>query len=154
MNKLFQKIIVISLGMVCSLACSITNYYNSPEIPQEILFQDDFSDSSSGWDHININDIVTDYQDGIYRIFVNSENTDAWSNPGLDFENSLIEIEGAKIGGPDDNYFGVICRYQGPGNFYAFIISSDGYYTISKWSNGVPHPISSDNMEYSEVINQ
>ena len=32
--------------------------------------------------------------------------------------------------GPDDNDFGIICRYIDDNQFYYAIISSDGYYGI------------------------
>ena len=38
-----------------------------------------------------------------------------------------IEVEATKVNGPDDNSFGIICRYQDVGNFYRFIATSDGY---------------------------
>ena len=38
-----------------------------------------------------------------------------------------IEVDATKIGGPDDNAFGVQCHYQDVDNYYFFYISSDGY---------------------------
>ncbi len=41
-------------------------------------------------------------------------------------EDVSIEVDARKIGGSDDNYFGVVCRYQNPDNYYMFLITSDG----------------------------
>lgn len=125
-----------------------------PALPANVLFQDDFSDTSSGWDRINQPEGITDYNDGVYRIFVNTVNTDIWANPGLDFSDARVQVEATKVGGSDNNDFGVICRYQDPDNFYFFIISSDGYYGIGKLKDGQQTLIGEDAMPPSEAIIQ
>ena len=66
-----------------------------------------------------------------------------------------IDVEVEKVAGDDDNDFGVICRYQDADNFYAFKISSDGYFGIFKRVNWADFElISADFMQYSEDINQ
>jgi len=62
--------------------------------------------------------------------------------------------DAVKAGGPDDNDFGVICRYQDVDNFYFFIISSDGYYGIGKTVDGVQELIGTDQMNPDDAINQ
>jgi hypothetical protein len=119
-----------------------------------VLFQDDFSDPYSGWDQIEEPEGVTDYHDGKYRIYVGATNTDVWANPGLEFTDSLIDVEATKVGGDNNNDFGVICRYQDGGNFYFFVISSDGYYGIGKLSGGTQMLIGTQSMPPSEVILQ
>ena len=61
-----------------------------------------------------------------------------WSNPSLDpMEDVTVSAVARKTGGPDDNAFGLICRYQDPNNFYLFVISSDGFYAIGKVESGI-----------------
>lgn len=126
----------------------------SPPLPGNVLFQDDFSDPTSGWDRVSVEDGITDYYEGVYRIFVNTINTDVWSNPNLNFSDTRIEVEMTKVGGSDNNDYGVLCRYQDVDNFYFFMISSDGYYGIGKVSNGVQALIGMEAMLPSEVIEQ
>ena len=67
---------------------------------------------------------------------------DVWANPGLNFTDTIIEVETTKVGGSDDNFFGVMCRYNPTGSdwgFYYFLLSSDGYYGISKYGDGEYH---------------
>lgn len=125
-----------------------------PTLPGNVLFQDDFSDPTSGWDRVSVEDGITDYYEGVYRIFVNTINTDVWSNPKLDFSDTRIEVEMTKVGGSDNNDYGVLCRYQDVDNFYFFMISSDGYYGIGKVSDGVQALIGMEAMLPSEVIRQ
>jgi len=127
---------------------------SAPQPLTQILFQDDFSDPYSGWDRINVAQGITDYENGSYRIFVNTNNTDFWSNPGLNFADISIEVDALKVGGSDDNDFGIICRYQDTENFYLFIISSDGYYGIGKVIGGKQILIDMTQMQFSSVLRQ
>jgi len=151
-----RLLLFLSAVILSMLACQAASPGDSqePTQPDGMLFQDDFADSNSGWDQVTASDGVTDYADGIYRIFVNNANTDVWANPGLSFGDVRVEVEASKVGGEDNNDFGVICRYQDAENFYFFVISSDGYYGIGKVAEGVQTLIGNDLMKPSEVINQ
>jgi hypothetical protein len=121
-------------------------------LPEGVLFVDDFSDTSSGWDRVDVEEGITDYGDGVYRIFVNTDNTDQWANPGQDFTDTTIEVEATKVGGPDDNDFGVICRYDDTENFYFFIISSDGFYATGRVIDGTQELLSDSDMMENDAI--
>jgi hypothetical protein len=109
----------------------------APTLPAgEILFRDDFSDVTSGWDRTSTSDGGTDYADGAYRISVDKPQADLWANPGLTFTDVRVEVDATKAGGPDNNDFGVICRYRNSDNFYAFWISSDGFVGIVRYLRG------------------
>ncbi len=49
-----------------------------------------------------------------------------------------------KITGARDSQFGLICRYQDKFNFYAFVISSDGYAGIVRLLDGKIELLGSD----------
>jgi hypothetical protein len=147
---LFLSALFLSV-LACKAAPTGGSVSNQPQ-PGGILFQDDFSDPSSGWDKVNVSDGVTDYTDGVYRIYVNTSNTDVWSNPGLSFTDARVEVDATKVDGADDNDYGVICRYQDSENFYFFVVSSDGYYGIGKVVAGKQQLIGVDSMPPSEVI--
>jgi hypothetical protein len=136
--------------MLASLGCGLLS--ETEPMPEGVLFEDDFSDPSSGWDRVDVAEGITDYGDGVYRIFVNTNNTDQWANPGLDFVDTIIEVEATKVGGPDDNDFGVICRYEDVENFYFFIISSDGYYAVAKVMDGVQELMGESEMMPNDAI--
>jgi hypothetical protein len=151
---IFLAIILISL---MSLACSASRisqlFGEYPTNPGDLLFQDGFSDPSSGWDRVRTDEGITDYDEDRYRIVVNLPNADYWSNPGLDFNDVRINVDAGKYVGSDDNDFGVLCRYQDTENFYFFIISSDGYYGIGKVEGGEQKLLEPPQMYFSEVIN-
>lgn len=162
MKKIFAFLtapaFVVAVLVLVTLACSF-----SPVVtpaggggggqPSNILFSDDFSNTNSGWDQVQEDDGVTDYANGGYRIYVNEVNYNMWANPYKSFIGDVrIEVDATKIGGPDDNDFGVICRYQDVDNFYYFLISSDGYAAIGKKVGGSQQLISSDNMQKVDGI--
>jgi hypothetical protein len=106
------------------------------DTPGALLFQDDFSRASSGWDRYTDTTYVSDYAEGTYRIAILSAQTEAWANPGFDVEDVRIEVDAASVDGPLDNAFGVLCRYQDPDNYYFFLISGDGYAGIGLTKDG------------------
>jgi len=148
----------LSALLLTSLACQAVNSIlaSSEGRPKDVLYQDDFSDPSSGWPKVNNEDGITDYDGGSYRILVNTTNTDIWSNPDLDldFTDTSIFVEATAGGGDEDNDFGLICRYQDDENFYFFVISSDGYYGIGKVSDNVQQLVGMESMPPSELIRQ
>ncbi len=137
-RPVFMMIVVL---LAASLACSLFNAVPSaPAQSATVLFQDDFSNTSSGWDQASGDNGSTDYANGAYRIYVTTSQYDAWANPGKSFDaDTSVEVDVTKSAGPDANDMGVICRYNtvnGNFNFYYFIISSDGFAMIAKMVDG------------------
>jgi pectate lyase len=127
---LLPLVVLFLVGLACNAG---TGTDTGPTADPNILFQDDFSSSSSGWDSVRNEDGMTDYDQGGYRIQVLDAQSDYWANPGLSGLGDVsISVEVKKLSGPDDNDFAVICRYVDIDNFYAFLASSDGYYGITK----------------------
>lgn len=147
---------VVTALLLASLACNFSlggGGSTGSGGDSNVLFQDDFSDTSSGWDRTTSSTGTTDYQDGGYHIFVDPEYSSVWANPGRSFSDVRVEVEGHKIGGVDDNEYGVICRYQDVDNFYAASISSDGYFAIIKLTGGDFGYLGAEAMQPSDVIN-
>jgi hypothetical protein len=146
---------VIPFGLLAlaALACQapiIKRFF--PSQSGKILFQDDFSNPSSGWNRVTTTKGQTDYADGVYRIFVNEPNLDIWSMPGRNFSDVRIEVDALKVGGERDNRFGIICRAFSVDSFYTFIVSSDGYYGIGKIKGQDYHLIGMDALQPSKAI--
>lgn len=153
--RLIAATLALALATIACQAISGPTVEKQAEIPPgEVLFKDDFSDPNSGWDQTTTVHGVTDYVEGKYRIFVNEINTDTWANPGLNFGDVHIEVEATKIGGPDDNDFGIMCRVQSPSQYYFFIISSDGYFGIGKVNGEQQEVLGVESLQPSEAIRQ
>jgi len=136
-KKVFMAMAVLVLvALACSFSPVTTASTPTPKPPaggssQQILFKDDFSDTSSGWDRTTNDYGTSDYYNGGYRINVLKTDSFFFANPSQSLQNDVrVEVDATKIGGPDDNAFGVQCRYQDVDNYYFFYISSDGYVGI------------------------
>jgi hypothetical protein len=134
-----------------SLACQTITPKNGSEKVQQVIFQDTFSDPTSGWNQVTSAKGISNYADGMYRIQVNETNTDVWANPGIDLADAVIEVDALKVGGERDNRYGVICRV-GADKFYAFLLSSDGYFGIGKIIGMQSELIGMDAMQSSSAI--
>ena len=117
-----------------------------------ILYQDDFSRPESGWDRYHDDVYSADYELGTYHVRLFAADTEVWARPHLDLPNVRIEVIATKLTGPDDNVYGIVCRYQDADNFYFFIISSDGYAGIGVHKNGESVLLGEDTMQPAAVI--
>ncbi len=101
---------------------------------RDVLFRDDFSDPSSGWEEGDWEGGSGGYKDGIY--FVRGDNKDYYyyGRAGYSVADSIIEVDATQVLAPSNNNdaFGVGCRIQSDGTGYFFRISGDGYYSILK----------------------
>ncbi len=144
----FNLMAILLLVSLIVAACSVT------ADPGEVVFQDDFSRPVSGWDRYYDPTYSSDYYEGGYRIHVLEPNTDAWASPRLDLADVQIEVDATKLGGPDDNVFGVLCRYKDSRNFYFFLVSSDGYTGIGVYKDGRRRLLTDDSLLPSEAVNR
>ena len=119
---------------------------------QGVLFMDDFSNTNSGWDRQRTTDGITDYENDHYLIQVDRPNFDFFANLSKSFTDVRVEVEAYRESGEEDNDYGVICRYQGTNDFYAGLISSDGYYGIFKVKGGDYSILGMDAMAKSPAI--
>ncbi|MBM2843214.1 MAG: uncharacterized protein HW404_1051, partial [Anaerolineales bacterium] len=88
-----------------------------PSAPGAVLFQDDFSRSSTGWDTFEEPGYRADYVDGALRVRVEAQNSLAWSTPNFELGDIRLEVDTTALSGPADNAFGLVCRFRDPGNF-------------------------------------
>jgi len=148
-KKLWFVLIVFTLSI---LACSSPIIANLITRSGDVLYKDDFSDPNSGWIRLLDQKGFMDYYSSGFRIWVNTPGYNYWSTPGHQFNDMRIDVDAARIGGPDENRFGVICRYKDVYNYYFFVISSDGYLGIGKVVNGLTSLLGQDMMIYSPSI--
>ena len=92
------------------------------------------------------------YDWGGLRFRINRADYDMWSYPPQAYSDAIIWVEAAKLEGTDDNAFGLLCRIQENGDYYAFLISSDGYAGIARRQSGKYRMLSGDSMTYSEAV--
>lgn len=103
----------------------------------DILFFDDFNGQQDcGWATYNGGGGIAASENASMQLTVSQPGQVWWTNPGRDFDDIVIKSEARQVSGPDDNAYGLICRYQNVENYYIFLISGDGLYTIGKFQSG------------------
>ena len=102
-----------------------------------ILLLEDFSTGIKGWNiWENADGSGVSYFQGGLAFVINTPQYDYISLPKGSFTDLRVEVTANKIVGPDDNDYGIICRYQDAQNYYAFLVTSDGYFGLLKVKDG------------------
>lgn len=165
MKRIFLALAVL---VFASLACNAvssgtnnpptqpSNQSASTPVPQnpsgQVLFQDDFSDPNSGWPADADTDKSASYSNGQYLLQALSTKQDVWAHPGQSFGDVRVEVDATKSSGPEDNSFGLVCRFVDNDNFYFFVVSSDGYQAIGKYQAGQFSYLSADKMQSTSNV--
>jgi len=133
-----ETIILTLLFLTLLAACS-----SGPEKcrTDKALLEDNFNDTACGWDEYEEEEASAGYATSEYFVTVHQPNTSAVAVPGAEFENVSVEAQVRQLGGSTNNNFGLICRYRDMDHFYAFLISSDGYYAIVRVFGGESYKI-------------
>jgi hypothetical protein len=105
------------------------------KIPEAIL-EDNFSNKTL-WYVAEEDQFGFEYEDGGYRIYNDILNGTIWSIKFLEYTDIRVEVDATRLNGPDDGYYGVVCRFQDDGeNYYALVINDSGFYGILKMVEG------------------
>ena len=100
---------------------------------------------------------VVEIAEGTLNISTSQTGQIWWTNVGRNFNDVIVTVQARQTNGPNNNAYGVLCRYQDENNFYIFLISGDGYYAIGKYESGSEQiTYLTPNQEYvfSDLINQ
>jgi len=140
--------------------CSLTGQSEDACDTGGSLFFDDFSgEQDCGWREYNQSGAVVgiNEENGVLEMSTSQPGQIWWTNPGREFDDVIITAKATQVSGPDNNAYGLICRYQDENNFYVFLISGDGYYAIGKYQTGADQIVYlTENQEYifSEAVQQ
>jgi len=152
MRKPISILSILFLGFLMN-ACGVmmpTSYKSG-----EVILADDFSSPNFQWDVWKRVDqsTVAYYEEGLVFV-INSPNTDYVSVLNTIYTNTTAEVFATNLNGLMNNGFGLVCRYQDDENYYAFLVSSDGYYGIIRVLYGGFTVLNSGKMQYSDIIRQ
>jgi hypothetical protein len=114
---------------------TLTETPTQESLPNTIM-EDDFSNTSL-WYVFDSDEYTIEYQDDSYRIYNTYLNGAIWSVKYQEYADIRIEVDATREAGPDDGYYGVICRFRDDGNdYYALVINDSGFYGILKMVDG------------------
>ncbi len=99
------------------------------------IFRDDLTKPGSGWMQGEVPDYgAISYVDGGYRILINQRTRSLFATHPIlkDLPDVRVEVDAVKLGGPNSNGFGVVCRAKDQYHFYVLRLASNGFYVIEK----------------------
>jgi hypothetical protein len=87
-------------------------------------------------------DVMRFVENGQFNMRVITPSYVAWSEcTKVEYSDFVIEADATQISGPDNNTYGVIFRYGlGTKEFYAFLISGDGFYVFTVDGSDLKEP--------------
>ena len=98
----------------------------------EVIFEDDFSSTDSGWLSSGDAEGQRAYENGEYTIEVISPMYWYWSDQYFAYDALMAEADVRVMKSVGDADYGFVCGLQDDQNFTALEISEDGYFTIWK----------------------
>jgi hypothetical protein len=120
-----------------------------------VLWQDDFSDINSGWEHYRAFDGVLDYveSEGVYQMQVQAENNLWWVYKDEELPGVTMSVDVWQVGGPEGSLFGLLCRYD-PATYQGivFLISTEGQAGVGLNDQGFK-PLRGGELAGFDVIN-
>jgi hypothetical protein len=154
-----KKILLVILILFFLSAC-LPEDVSGPDPCNEggTLLNDDFEGTKNcGWTLYDRSGAAAQIGDGVLRLSTSQPGQIWWTNATRNMDDTIVTVQARQVGGPNDNAYGVICRYQGPDNFYVFLVSGDGYYAIGKYQSSneqIVYLTGEGQYVFSEVINQ
>ncbi|RPI81581.1 MAG: hypothetical protein EHM41_20320, partial [Chloroflexi bacterium] len=96
-----------------------------------VAFEDDFG-ISRGWAVFEEEDFLAGYRDDGYHIFIDIITGDSpvFSIRQQEYSDVVVETDVVNFTGPENGYYGVLCRFIDSSNYYRFTFSADGSYSI------------------------
>lgn len=144
--------LIILLAAAFQLSRLVQNWhYVISGEPGELLYATTFDTFPEDWevyDERNLAQIV----DGAMQIYLAQAGRIVYSATKPYFDDFDITVDTQAISGAEDNAYGVVFRQRDRNNLYAFLISSNGYYSLERTIDGSTKPLSQ--WFASDLINQ
>lgn len=121
---------------------------------------DSFREDDGAWEVDESSDSsFLGYVSSNYRVGVTAEQIYAWGVADYFADNVLVEVDAYSIDGEVNNEFGIVLRHEDIQNFYTFLASSDGTYTLRAlvdggWVDMVPWSVSTEIDQEAGAVNR
>ncbi len=122
--------------------------------PGFVLFFDDFSDPTSGWENFSDDVTTYGYSDGSYMISITKPEYCGFSVLQRTFGDVIVEADITKVYGAADADYGLVCRHQEDQKLYIAGITTSGYYGLGKIMNGEPADLGPSEWQYQSTAIQ
>ena len=102
------------------------------------LLVDDFSDPEVGLEitPVHQSGFTAKYYDDGFTMYIQEPMVTGYVTKELITNNMVIDVTTTYTAGTESNFYGLVTRYTDNENFYYFMISNTGYYSIGKKVDG------------------
>lgn len=128
-------LIVVLAGFIFLSRVLANWHYVLPAAPGELLYVSTFDAFNEEWS-LYEGRLSAEAADGVLRLSVGEPVAFPYSTVMLHFGDFDMTVQARAVEGPENNGFGIVFRQQDADNLYSFLISSDGYYQVSRIVNG------------------
>jgi hypothetical protein len=125
--------LLLVVGLACSGLSDLTGGSDSGGGSSgELLFSDNFTHESSGWEVGDYPGGRVGYWNGAYYVTSLGDGQTMWGVANRGFDDVAIKVRSQQVSAPsnDNNDYGVMCRVDPEGAGYFFLISGDGFFAI------------------------
>ncbi len=125
-----------ALTIVVLLARTAENWhYVVTGAPGTLLYAASFDEGQADWETYS-GRLDASIEAGVLRLENGQSESYAFSVAAPRYADMDLRARAVGAAGPLNNGYGVVFRYQNPQNFYAFLISSDGFYSVVRALGG------------------
>lgn len=124
----------LTVLVVLSRAAENWHYIVSGE-PGTLLYAAAFDAAHDDWQTYS-GRLDASIEAGVLRVENGQSDSYAFSVADPHYADLDLRVRAVGAAGPLNNGYGVVFRYQNPQNFYAFLVSSDGYYSVLRSLEG------------------
>jgi hypothetical protein len=123
------------------------------EIP-EVIYFDDFTNTALWYTSEDEERFSFRYTADGYHISNSIVQGLIWSIREQEYSSVGLEVDGTRIEGPQDSYFGLVCNFSDDGdNYYALVIGDDGFYGLGLMDGG-EYEFLETGIDENDVINR
>jgi len=126
------KLVSFSILLLATmLACTTVTNFAAQPTPSTVIYED--TEFNNSCDTESTTDVVRSVENGQYVMKVITPSYIGWTEcTAVEYADFIMEVDAAQVSGPDNNAYGVVLRYGLESDeFYAFMISGDGYYAFT-----------------------
>jgi len=116
-----------------------------------LLFQDNFTSTSTGWDQEHDADYTLEYKNGSYHFVVNAKNGGQSVWHGDNYTNVSVAVDATLNAAPVDGMVGVTCRYTNNVGGYSFEYAKNGTYGIYIYQQGGPDILDENTLDPNTI---
>jgi hypothetical protein len=113
-----------------------------PDTAGTLLYATGFDAASDEWAEADDGRRVAQVRDGVLHLALEDATNSVYAPLRWVLHDFDLTVEATAVGGSDNNGFGVIFRQTDARNYYYFLISSDGYYQLSRVVDDVARKMS------------